>query len=273
MAQHQLPPLKDEKKFEEFICDLFNHIENTNSYQNTEFQPFGVKGQNQKGIDIFSLKTKTVIQCKTKDIRKKDEVIRKSLMDDIEEDLQNVSTLNFVFEKFIFVSTFRDDAILQEHTGKIRKDKELTFGLYYWGWDTLSKYAEQYEEIIKKYFPKFIPKITKPPKKPTVELPESALGKDLLKKNYVTYLIKRYGDWKQIELNKKGEKFNWASLNKHIMNKYRAPGINFIHIGYFNDLIQYLQDKIAKTIFGRNQKAKGKRNYSSFEEHTKGITE
>ena len=53
MAKYQLPPLKDEKLFEEFICDLFNVIENTNTYYNTDFQTFGVKGQNQKGIDNF----------------------------------------------------------------------------------------------------------------------------------------------------------------------------------------------------------------------------
>ncbi len=89
-----------------------------------------------------------------------------------------------------------------------------------------------------------------------VELPERALGKDLLKKNYINYLIKRYGDWKQIKLNKKGEKVNWASVNKHIMNRYKASGINYIHINYFGDLVAYLQDRIDKTVFGRNNKSK-----------------
>lgn len=45
MSQYQLPPLKNEKLFEEFVCDLLNEIENTNDYQNTDFQIFGVKGQ------------------------------------------------------------------------------------------------------------------------------------------------------------------------------------------------------------------------------------
>jgi len=61
MANYQLPPLKDERLFEELTCDLFNFVENTSSYMNTDFQTFGVKGQNQKGIDIFSSKSKTVI--------------------------------------------------------------------------------------------------------------------------------------------------------------------------------------------------------------------
>ncbi|MBX9449552.1 MAG: hypothetical protein KL787_07525 [Taibaiella sp.] len=58
MANYQLPPLKDERLFEELTCDLFNFVENTSSYENTDFQTFGVKGQNQKGIDVFSSKTK-----------------------------------------------------------------------------------------------------------------------------------------------------------------------------------------------------------------------
>lgn len=140
--------------------------------------------------------------------------------------------------------------------------------MYYWGWDTLSRYAEENENILKKYFPKFFPKRQS---KPKIELPEEALGRDLLKKNYVNYLIRRYGDWKQLELYKKGEKVNWASLNKHIINKYKACGINHIHIEYFEDLATYLQNRIDKTTFGRNNKSKGKRNYSLFEEHTKGI--
>jgi hypothetical protein len=270
MAKYQLPPLKDEKLFEEFICDLFNQIENTNSYQNTDFQSFGIKGQNQKGIDIFSSATKTVIQCKLKDLRKKDDIIRKSLIEDFEQDLLKVTTLNFSFERFIFVSTFRDDAPLQEYVSELKERNQYPFNLYYWGWDNLSKYAEENETIIKKHFPKFIPKR---PKQPKPELPDGALGKDLLKKNYVSYLIKRYGDWKQFELNHKGESFNWAAFNKHLMNQYRASGINYIHVNHFEEMVTYLQDRIDKTIFGRNSIAKGRRNYSTFEEHTQGILE
>lgn len=265
MAKYQLPPLKDEKLFEEFICDLFNVIENTNTYNNTDFQTFGVKGQNQKGIDVFSAQTKTVIQCKLKDIRKKDTELRKNLIEDITLDLEKVIDLKIEFERFILVSTFRDDAKLQEFVNEIRNQQNLSFHLYYWGWDTISKYVEQSEMLIKKYFPEFKPKSVKP----KIELPDGALGKYLSKKNYISYLIKRYGDWKQIELNKKNEKFNWASFNKHIINKYRASGINYIHINYFYNLVSYLQDKIDKTIFGRNNKAQNNRNYSDFEDFIK----
>lgn len=271
MAKYQLPPLKDEKDFEEFICDLFNAIENTNSYTNTDFQIFGVKGQSQNGIDILSTKNKTVIQCKLKDIRVKDNnTIRKNLMEDMCSDISKISGLNIDISKFIFASTYRDDVELQKFAIKSQEYNNLSFVVCYWGWDTISKYAENHENILKKYFPQFL--IKKPREaKSKNELPEGALGCDLLKKNYISYLIKRYGEWKQIELDRKNEKFNWASFNKHIMNQYKAAGINYIHINHFNNLVCYLKDRIDKTTFGRNNKSKGKRNYSEFEEHLKGI--
>jgi hypothetical protein len=106
MSTYQLPPLKDEKKFEEFICDLFNEIENTESFHNTEYQAFGVKGQQQKGIDIYSAKTKTVIQCKLKHTGKKDEVIRESLIADVHTDLKKAFDLQFEISRFFFVLPF-----------------------------------------------------------------------------------------------------------------------------------------------------------------------
>ena len=52
MAKYQLPPLKDEKLFEELTCDLFNFVEHNTSYENIDFQTFGVKGQNQNSEKI-----------------------------------------------------------------------------------------------------------------------------------------------------------------------------------------------------------------------------
>jgi hypothetical protein len=271
MSQYQLPPLKNEKLFEEFVCDLLNEIENTNDYQNTDFQIFGVKGQSQKGIDILSPRTKTVIQCKVKDLRKKEDLIRKNLLQDIAADLESALKLDFEFDRFILASTFRDDAVIQEQLASLQKQMGTSVHLYYWGWDTLSKYAEQNDQVIRKYFPNFLPKPPKAPKKPVIDLPDGALGKDLLKKNYINYLIKRYGEWKQMELDRSNEKFNWASFNKHLMNQYKAAGINYIHVVHFEDLKDYLQGRIDKTIFGKKRKSDGYRNYSPYEDHIQGI--
>ncbi|MYY43998.1 endonuclease [Elizabethkingia anophelis] len=271
MAIYQLPALKDEKLFEELICDLFNYVEKTSSYENIDYQIFGVKGQNQKGIDVFSTHTKTVIQCKLKSLKKKDENIRKDLIQDIDSDLEKAKDLKIDFVKFIFVSTFRDDAQIQEYLNQIKKERELPFHLYYWGWDTITKHIEQSEPLLHKYFSKFVKKSK--PTKQKIELPEGALGRDLQKKNYINYLKNRYGDWKQIELEKKGEKFNWAAFTFSLTKRYKASGINHIDVRYFDDLASYLHTRIDGTIMGKVRKSKGQKNYSTFEELNQGISE
>jgi hypothetical protein len=50
MAEYQLPPLKNERKFEEFICDLFNETEKAEGSDHIQQQLLGVKGQQQKII-------------------------------------------------------------------------------------------------------------------------------------------------------------------------------------------------------------------------------
>lgn len=264
MAKYQLPVLKDEKLFEELTCDLFNFVENTSSYESIDFQTFGVKGQNQKGIDIFSSKKRTVIQCKLKSIGRKDEAIRKNLIQDINADLEKAKDFKIDFDKFIFVSTFRDDAQIQEYLNQIKKEHGLSFDLYYWGWDTITKHIEHSEALLHKYFSKFVKKSK--PTTPKIELPDGALGKELSKKNYVDYLKKRYGDWKQIELNKKGEKFNWGAFTISLSKKYKASGINYIDVRHFDDLVTYLKSRIDGTIMGKVNKSKGTKNYSAFED-------
>lgn len=272
MAKYQLPPLKDERMFEEFVCDLINEVEHLNNKSKTAYQLFGVKGQGQKGIDIYSATTGTVIQCKLKDISKAKEDIRRSLMVDITTEVAKAGELDMKVARFIVVSTFRDGAKLQEFAGSLPAAMNLPFTVDYWGWDTLSKYAEAHSFIMDRYFPTLKAKPVKSVRQ-TVELPDGALGKDLAKKNYVNYLSKRYGDWKQLQFDKEGngEKFNWAGHNKGIMNRYHATGINFIPVYEFDDLVAFLKSKIDKTLFGRNQKAKGRRNYSELEEHIMGV--
>lgn len=274
MPKYQLPQLKDEKVFEEFVCDLINEVEHLDNQNRTSYQLFGVKGQAQKGIDIYSANTATVIQCKLKDISKSAPSISKSLLEAMKEDLARANSLTIEIKRFIFVSTFRDDAKLQEAASNLSSAHSLPYPVTYWGWDTLSKYAEEHERIMAKYYPTLRAKPLKKSKS-APELPDGSLGKDLARKNYVNYLSKRYGEWKQLQLDRdgKGEKFNWASHNKSIMNRYHAAGINYIPVVHFDDLVKFLKEKIDKSQFGRNQKAKGKRNYSELEEHMQGIAE
>jgi hypothetical protein len=226
-----------------------------------DFQLLGVKGQSQHGLDVISQNALTAIQCKQKLLRGTDDSIRRKLLADINNDLIKVEEARIPFKRLIFASTFRDDAFIQEFLVTIKKERNYDFTMYYWGWDTITRYTEDYDDIIRKYFGQF----GKSGKK--ISLPNGALGSDLDKKNYITYLIRRYGDFKQAELKRKNEKFNWARLNKTIYTKYKCAGINHIPITRFSDLTDFLKFKIDGTIIGKVQKAKGIRNYSSFEEH------
>jgi hypothetical protein len=265
MAEFQLPPLASSQRFEHLICDLFNKMENDNSYTSSiDFQVFGVKGQEQKGIDIISQRAKTIIQCKVKGLKGKDDSIRKKLFLDINNDLAKVEGLGFMFERLIFASTFRDDAHIQEFLNAIKIERAYSFNVYYWGWDTITTGIEQHDEISKKYFPQFGRS-----KKPKSALPDGALGTDLMKKNYVSHLAKRYGDWKREELKRRREKFTWAALYSHIAKRYKVPGMNHIPLNQFSDLVSYLQERIDKTIMGKSQRTKGYRSYKSFEEFLK----
>lgn len=147
---YQLPPLSNEYHFEDLLVDLFNAIENTSS-----FQTFGVKGQKQKGIDVFSgsLDNRTVIQCKKKDISKNDKKIREKLIEEFEESLCLAEELTFSYDRFIFASTYKDDRILQEYA--LSKADEKKIQIEYWGWDTISKKIVDYKSLIDKYYPEF----------------------------------------------------------------------------------------------------------------------
>jgi len=272
MPKYKLPPLNDFKQFELFICDLFNELENTNSYCNTDYQTYGVSGQNQKGIDVFSPKNKTVIQCKVKDSEKGVVYTRNLLLADLDKDLYNAFQLGFKFDRYILASTFRDDTHIQEKATKITSDISGMATISYWGWDTIMTYAEKYPALLEKYFPQFFHKNTKT-KKATAELPQGALGKDLAKKNYIAYLKEKYKNYKEIQFKAegRGEKFNYAMFNKEIINRYKAAGINFIPVDCFDDLVKFLEAKIDRTIIGKRNKAAGYKNYSAFGEPLKGV--
>lgn len=146
----QIPALSDEYRFEDLITDLFNAIEKTTTYQK-----FGVKGQSQKGIDNFSgsIKNRTVIQCKKKDINRSDSKIKKQLKIDLDNSLESAKNLEFEFERFILASTFKNDNYLQEIA--LKKSDENNQQIEYWGWNTISEHLLDNKDILYKYYPDF----------------------------------------------------------------------------------------------------------------------
>ena len=153
MGSHQLPPIGNEEVFEELVCDLFNEIESTNT-----FKRFGRKGHQQKGIDIFSSEKDIVIQCKKKDLSRKEIIIRKELLDDIENDLDKIieKRLGIKFSKLYFISTYKDHPDVDELCEYLKEERGLDIDIHYWGWDTIESRILDSKNLLKKYFKNFV---------------------------------------------------------------------------------------------------------------------
>jgi hypothetical protein len=145
---YQLPPPNNKDIFNEMLCELFNEMDCSTSYQT-----FGVNGQKQKGIDIYSEEKGTVIQNKFKELRRKDETIREELLNDIQKESIDAAQLKFGFVRFILASTFKNDVELQEEAAML-SDNNI-FHVEYWGWNTIEKNLVKYPKLIKKYYPVF----------------------------------------------------------------------------------------------------------------------
>lgn len=99
------------------------------------------------------------------------------------------------------------------------------------------------------------------------EYPVGSIGRDLAKRNYVRYLVERYHRFRRADssFGSVPDKFNYAVIFKNIEREFKAPTY-FIPETRFRDLVEYLQQRIDRTILGKRNHARGIRNYSSLEE-------
>lgn len=234
---YQIPPIENESDFENLVCDLFNAIENTNS-----FQRFGVKGQSQKGIDIFPIRgDRTIIQCKKKDITQKDdEKIRKAIIKDFDDSLQSIKNIKFQFNRFILASTFKSDRVLQEYAAE--KTDEFEFTIEYWGWEVISKYLKENQNILEKYYPDFS---TKP------ALPKNSLIEYKSKESYKILVLSfnTYGESKLGEFEK--ALFNYYhSLSKEENLEVRIKNMNGYSVSTEEAKKIRIEEKVDLVIWG-----------------------
>lgn len=156
----------DKRKFEELIRNLFNAIDQTESYQ-----LFVDKAQEKMGLNIFSQETRTGIQCYQKDTTKSDSLIFRELMNEIKTNAEKPLRANIELDTFIFVSTYKDDELLQEFIKMLKEKNQYPYEIYYWGWDTIAAYLNQYQHLVEPkeakepvVMPKYLTEI--PPCKP-----------------------------------------------------------------------------------------------------------
>jgi hypothetical protein len=99
------------------------------------------------------------------------------------------------------------------------------------------------------------------------EYPVGSIGRDLVERNYVRYLVERYHRFRQADssFGSGPPRFSYAVIFKSIEREFKAPTY-FIPQARFNELVQYLQRRVDRTILGKRNRARGIRNYASLEE-------
>ncbi len=114
-------------------------------------------------------------------------------------------------------------------------------------------------------------KISKP-KKAGNRYPEGSVGADLIKKNYIDYLIHQYFDFRKADSRfgaiDHAKKFHHAEIHTSIRKKFKARTF-FVPLHRFEEECQYIQGRIDKTILGKRNIKQGISNYKSFSEYIK----
>jgi len=153
MTKHQLPTLNVAETFEDFVCDLFNQIEDTQT-----FKKFGKQGHKQKGIDIFSGEKDVAIQCKKKDLTRKEITVRQELLNDIEKDVKLIldKNLKINISKLYILSTYKDHPDIDEFCEDLKERYNTNFEIIYWGWQTIEEKTCNYKKLFEKYWSNFI---------------------------------------------------------------------------------------------------------------------
>jgi len=105
-------------------------------------------------------------------------------------------------------------------------------------------------------------------RKPKMEYPAGSIGADLVRRNYIRYLVERYFRYREADASfgrNAVRRFSYAVLFKNIEARFKAPTY-FIPVARFDDLVDFLQRKIETTILGKRNRVRGHRNYETFDE-------
>lgn len=94
--------------------------------------------------------------------------------------------------------------------------------------------------------------------------PHDAIAADLALRNYVKYLIDRYHEFKKVEVGKGN--VNFAVFYKSIEREFGAKW-DYVPREKSETLVAFLHRRIDQTRFGRIQKSRGVKRYSTFQEH------
>jgi len=99
------------------------------------------------------------------------------------------------------------------------------------------------------------------------EYPIGSIGRDLARRNYVRYLVERYHRFREADssFGSGPARFGYPVIFKSIERRFNAPTY-FIPEARFNELVEYLHQRVDRTILGKRNHARGIPNYASIEE-------
>lgn len=105
-----------------------------------------------------------------------------------------------------------------------------------------------------------------------VNPPPGTIGADQQQSRYVQYLIKRYNEFASVDKTR-ATKFNYGVISTNVESRYKAPW-KLLSSAKFDEVCEYLQQRISKTILGKVNTSKGHGVFSSYEEFlTKSLGE
>ncbi len=105
-------------------------------------------------------------------------------------------------------------------------------------------------------------------KTPRMNYPLESIGSDTIKKSYIDYLYGRYIECRKADMSfgafAHAQRFHPGELHRTIQAKFKAKTF-FIHVNRFEELADYIKQRIDNTILGRRNRSKEISNYDSFE--------
>ena len=133
-----------------------------NLIQHIHISVLGNQGINKKELIFFQSKKDVAIQCKKKDLSRKETEIRRELIVDIEKDVNLIleKKLEIKIKHLYISSTYNDHPEIDEFCEKLKERLNVEFEIIYWGWQTIENKILNYTSLLEKYWSNFVIKIT-----------------------------------------------------------------------------------------------------------------
>lgn len=247
---------------------------------------YGGVGQEQHGVDIYIRSNKANyigIQCKK---------VASLTYYQIEKEIQKAKNFKPALKHYYIATSANRNAGLQEKVNILNSqhNEEGSFLVDILFWEDIIGLIMSDDKVFEQHYPQLSPgngrvdsytvyaannknsvignNITiKTPKKLNVKKGpiQDTIGSNTYMKNYAKHLIDRYHEFKKADADAKNEKMKYSLIYDAIK---REIGFKWDETpsGRFEDLCTYLQKRIDNTILGKNRKARGMKNYSSYEE-------